>query len=371
MALTMVQIICIFVGISLVLSIRQELKLAEARLGADILVYPTQAMSKISKSELLMQGTPVQVYKSQTMLSRLADCDGISAVSYQIYISDVNETDRPIRITAYDPSTDFSISPWLSEGQDFIPPINSIIAGSSVVLSDDKTIKIFEKSWPVSGHLLQTGSDLDEMVFVSMDTLRSMINAASEAGIQAFAKIDPENTWSAALIRVDDKQNVESVTNWINIYVRKVTAVRSEESLTSTASDIQNQVRQISSIAIAAWLILLFALWIIQSMLMRERRKELYVWYVIGASRTKVEQVILLEAFWTHLIGALCGIFMAGILFIFFGKGLISGMAIPRTVLLPTAVLSVLLSLFVGCLSAWLAGKRTVRSLSGQILVGI
>ena len=186
MVLTMTQIICLLLGAALVLSMRQELNLAETRLGADILVYPAQAMSKILKDGLLMQGTSVMVYKSRNMLSRLADCEDISAVSYQIYITDKTDAAHPIRITAYDPESDFVISPWLAEGQNFIPPQGSVVVGSSVSLRDEQSLMLFQKTWPVSGHLLPTGSELDELVFVGMDTLNTLIRAASDNGNQTY-----------------------------------------------------------------------------------------------------------------------------------------------------------------------------------------
>ena len=367
--LTMTQIICLLTGAALVLSMRQELKLAEARLGADILVYPTQAMSKIPKDGLLMQGTPVMIYKSRSMLSRLADCEDISAVSYQVYITDRSDEAHLIRITAYDPESDFVITPWIAEGQSFIPPQGSVIVGSSVPLRDKQSLMLFQKTCPISGHLLPTGSELDELVFVSMDTLAGLIRAASDAGDQLYEKIDPENMWSAALIRVNDKQNVESVTNWINIYVRKVTAIRSEATLTATAADIQDQVKQILIISSAAWLVLLLALWIIQSMLMKERRKELFVWRSVGASRAKIEQVILAEAFWTHLAGAAAGVLFTGLLLLIFKDRLIPNAVLPPADMISTAPFAVLLSLAVGCISAWLSVRNTLRSLTGQMLV--
>ena len=369
MFLTMLQVICILLGTAFVLGMHQELNLAESRLGADVIVYPTQAMSKISKSGLLMQGTPVQVWKSRAMLTRLADCDNISAVSYQIYILDESEKDHVIRITAYDPASDFVISPWIAEGQSFIPPDDTVVVGSNVTLSDGESLVLFQRNWPVKGHLLPTGSNLDDLVFVNINTLHSLIKAASDVGIHSYENIDPDRFWSAALIRVDDKQNVESVTNWINIYVRKVTAIRSEESLAAAASDIQHQIKQISILAVVIWIILLSAMWITQSILMKERTKELYVWRSVGASQTKIESVFLMEAFWIHLSGASAGIFISGVLLLAIKNFFINNIISPLSVMLPAAVISVFLSISVGCIGVWASVQSTFRSLKGHMLV--
>lgn len=71
MLLVIAQAACVMGGLMLTRSMRQEMALAEARLGADILVYPSAAMSKISSKTLLMQGSPVEVWKDRSILSRI------------------------------------------------------------------------------------------------------------------------------------------------------------------------------------------------------------------------------------------------------------------------------------------------------------
>ncbi len=371
MVLTAAQVMSILTGLFLVSAMRQELQLVQQRLGADLLVYPTQAMSKISKDALLMQGTPVRVYKSRSMLSRLADNENISAVSYQVYISDKTAVGETIFITGYDPDTDFVIAPWIAEGQSFKPEDETVIVGSKVKTSAENTVSLFQKDRLISGHLLETGSELDEMVFVDLNTLNSLIKDSAEAGIQTFAKVDPYNVWSSALIRVNDKQNVESVTNWINIYVRKVDAIRSENTLTATASGIQSQVRNTAFITFSTWAVLSLAMGIVQSMLMRERKKELYIWYMIGASGAKVENIILREALLTHFYGAAIGMILTCFLIPVFGKTVLQGITGPRIGMIPAAVIALVLSLLAGCLSTWMAVRHVSRSMRGQILLSV
>ncbi|MBQ4512434.1 MAG: ABC transporter permease [Anaerolineaceae bacterium] len=365
-ALTMLQQICLFTGLALVLSLRQELELAQSRLGADVLIYPSQAMSKISKDGLLMQGTPVEVYKNRSMLSRIDDCDHIKGLSWQIYISD-----GTYKITGYEPETDFVISPWLSEGSRFIPSEGSVVVGSGVSVPVNDRLTIFRKEWPVSGHLLETGSELDNMIFVSMDTLRMLLQASEEAGNSSFLKIDPKTMFSAALVKADDKQNVESVTNWINIYIRRVTAIRSDAALAKTAADIQKQSASVFCIAGVLWAVLLLALLIVQSILMKQRRKELHVWSVIGASRKKTEAVIFREAFITHGCGVCAGIFVSFVLYFLLCEKLF-----PETVLSVSALILIslgagLVMTAVGCLSACAAERNVLKTTEGQMLLNI
>ncbi len=290
--LVLAQAVCAYGGLALMRNMRQALSLADARLGADILVYPSAAMSRISADSLLMQGTPVEVWKPRSTLERMADCDGIEAVSHQLYIRD-DTGEAPVWIVGFDPETDFVIRPWIVGNREANLPDGAVWAGCKVDANADGCVTLFGQAWPTAARLDETGSGLDQAVFVNLSTLSDMIEAS---GVAKYAGIHPDTDYSAALIRIKSTADIDSVTHWLNTYLRKTKAVRSEATLTDTAAGIRGQIRLVAVIAGAAWIVLLLALAIAQSMMMRERRKELFVWHAIGASRGIVNRVMLLEA---------------------------------------------------------------------------
>ena len=290
------------------------------------------------------------------MLDKMEYCDGISAVTHQIYISDTAADGSKIWIYGYEPETDFVISPWLENEKDIQTPAGSVILGSKVAAEKDM-ITLYKKDWPVAARLEETGSSLDTSVFVCMDTLKELIKASKEAGIDTYASVNPDKQFSSAPVRVIDKSKVSSVADWINIYVRKVTAVRSEETLTQASSGIQSTTKMLAVIAGAAWLVLLAALGITQSMLMKERTGELHVWQAIGASRRIVNRVMLSEAFLVHLAGAVAGTILAGIFFLLFGKGYPLGGTVAAV------IAAVVVTVAAGLFSAWLAVKKASKKL--------
>ncbi len=364
MLLVMAQAACVMGALMLTRSMRQEMAIAEARLGADILVYPSAAMSKISSKTLLMQGSPVEVWKDRSMLSRMDDCDGIVAVSYQLYIRDTT-AETPRWIVGYNPETDFAIAPWIEENSDFKLPDGAVLAGCRADQGEN-AVSLFGKSWPVAARLAETGSELDEMVFVNSHTLSALIEAAGEAGVTTYRNVDPEHDFTVALLRVNGQASLDSVTSWLNTYIRKVTAVRSEETLTDTSAGMRRQMTMITVIAAGAWIVLLLALGVAQSMMMKERKKELYVWHAIGASRTVVNRVMLLEALAIHATGALLGIFLcAGLMPVLFGTGM------GYSVLLPFALITVSLTVLIGVVSTLLSVKRATESMNGQMLLTV
>ena len=365
LVLGLAQAACVFSGLVLVQGARQELSLAERRLGADIVVYPTAALQKIDKDDLTMLGTPVECYRERSMLSRMNSNDDIESVSYQIYIADTAADGGRTWIVGYEPQTDFVIAPWLEEGDG--APGEGVVAGSDAPVDAAGTVTLFGRPWPVTARLARTGSELDRAVLVDMDTLGRLIDASLDAGVDTYASLDPHRDYSVALVRVADRDRAQSVVDWINIHVRKVTAVGSGELLTGTASAIRGHSGAIAALAAVAWLIVLAALAAAQSMLMNQRRGELRVWRTIGASRATIERVMVHEALVIHAAGACAGVALALPLLAASGPATAGALAPARA--LPAAGAALLVSLLVGCASTWLTVRRAARALDGQELL--
>ena len=139
-----------------------------------------------------------------------------------------------------------------------------------------------------------------------------------------------------------------------------------EETLTDTSAGMRRQMTMIAVIAVCAWIVLLLALGIAQSMMMKERKKELYVWHAIGASRAVVNRVMLRESFLIYATGALLGILLcAGLLPILFGT------AAEYSALLPFALVTVTLTVLIGGISTLLSVKRATESMNGQMLLTV
>ncbi len=355
------QAACALGGLMTVRSMRAEMARAEARLGADILVYPSAAMSKISSKTLLMQGSPIEIWKDRSMLSRMDSCEGIARVSHQIYIRDTTG-ETPVWIVGFDSREDFTIAPWIGKT---VGPDRGIIAGSKVRVSEDR-VTLFSETWPVDAYLDETGSELDEMVFVEMKTLKSLLEAAEEAGITSYRGIDPESDFSVVLIKVEDRESLDSVTHWLNAYVRKIKAVRSEETLSDASAGIRGQMTVIAGIAAAAWVVLLAALAIAQSMMMKERKKELFVWYAVGASRAIVNRVMQAEAVYVFGAGGVLGV--GGCLALL---PAVSGVRTGGLSLLPFALATVALTVLIGLISTRIAVRRAAGSMNGQMLLTV
>jgi len=368
LVLALTQAACLFSGLTLVQSIRHELALAEQRLGADLLVYPTSALQTLHKDRITMLGTPVESYQDRSVLSRMDFNNDIESVSYQVYIKGVLPGGETIWIVGYDPQTDFVIAPWLEEGAD-AEPGDGVVAGSEVLTDGPGTVTLFGRELPVTAHLARTGSDLDRAVMVSMDTLSRLIDASTAQGVETYASVDPRCDYSVALVRLADRDRAESTAAWINTYVRKVTAVNADEGLALTASGIHHHTGVVASIAALAWLVVLVALAVAQSLFIGGRRQELHVWHTIGASRATVERVMLYEALIVHTLGACAGVALAGGLLAVSDGLLDGGGGLTPAWALMAAGTTLLVSLTFGSASTWLTVRRVMRAQGGQELL--
>nr|WP_311644305.1 FtsX-like permease family protein [Schaalia odontolytica] len=364
--LALAQAACVFGGLILVGAMRAELTLAERRLGADLVVYPTTCLNQVEKKRLLMLGTPVGCHQPRSALARMSSNEDIAAVSYQLYVSETLVDGSTRWIVGFEPETDFALSPWIAEGEGTSLPRGSVLVGSAVPGADGQTLSVFGRERPIGAHLLTTGSELDDAVFVSMDTLSDMMADARAAGEDNDASLDPRTDYSAALVRASDSDAIESVTNWINLYVRKVSAVRAADALVGAASGIRVHRGIAIGVLGATWFVLLGALVIVQVSLMNERMQELAVWRSIGASRSIMSRVMLSESALLHVAGALAGVCLAALTVPFVGDGsLVETLASPATSL-PLAGLSIVAVTCVGVAGTRLALARVSRAATGN-----
>ena len=364
--LALAQAACVFGGLILVGAMRAELTLAERRLGADLVVYPTACLNQVEKKRLLMLGTPVGCHQPRSALARMSSNEDIAAVSYQLYVSETLADGSTRWIVGFEPETDFALSPWIAEGEGTSLPRGSVLVGSAVPGADGQTLSVFGRERPIGAHLLTTGSELDDAVFVSMDTLTDVMADARAAGEDIDASLDPSTDYSAALVRASDSDAIESVTNWINLYVRKVSAVHATEALVGAASGIRAHRGVAIGVLGATWLVLLGALIVVQVSLMNERMQELAVWRSIGASRSIMSRVMLSESALLHVAGALVGVCFAALTVPFVGDGsLVEVLAAPATSL-PLAGLSLVAVTCVGVAGTRLALARVSRAATGN-----
>ena len=77
----------VFGGSVIVMSMKRGLNNLESRLGADIIVVPSSAQSKVSFKNMLLQGTTGAFYMSSENLTRTLEVEGVEKAAPQLFLS--------------------------------------------------------------------------------------------------------------------------------------------------------------------------------------------------------------------------------------------------------------------------------------------
>jgi putative ABC transport system permease protein len=80
----------IFGGALILSSLRTGLKSLEMRLGADIVVVPYEARTKVSADTILNQGNRTFFYMPKSNLDKISAIEGVEKASPQVYMCSMN-----------------------------------------------------------------------------------------------------------------------------------------------------------------------------------------------------------------------------------------------------------------------------------------
>ena len=358
----------LFCGTVVVSSLRRGLNSMENRLGADIIVVPAEAESKVSMKNLLLQGTIGTFYMDASALERVRETEGVEKASAQIFLSSMKADccSVKVQIIGFDPENDFVVQPWIAESLNHQLGDMEVVVGCRVETEVGNYFRIYDRNCRVAAKLAPTGTGLDTAVYCNMNTIHILLQAAEEKGI--FHKIDSENdseVISAIYVKVLPGTDPGLVNNRLNGHVRKATAIRTAGMMTEVADSLSGVSRTIAVLICAVWVLALIILFIVFSMMVNERRRELAVYRLLGMSRKMLSGMILKETALCSFTGALCGTAFGAILVFPFTTLIETSLKLPYLTpdagpIVLYACFAIIVTLLVGCA----AGSRTAFRLS-------
>ena len=358
----------VFCGTIVVSSLRRGLNSMENRLGADIIVVPAAAESKVSMKNLLLQGTIGTFYMDASALEKVRETEGVEKASAQVFLSSMKADccSVKVQVIGFDPENDFVVQPWIAESLNHQLGDMEVVVGCRVETDVGHNFRIYDNSCRVVAKLASTGTGLDTAVYCNMNTIHTLLQAAEEKGITH--KIDSGNdseVVSAVYVRVLPGTDPGLVSNRLNGHVRKATAIRTAGMMTEVADSLSGVSRTIAVLICAVWVLALIILFIVFSMMVNERRRELAVYRLLGMSRKMLCGMILGETALCSSAGALCGTALGAILVFPFTTLIETGLKLPY--LTPDAgtiaiyaCFAIAVTIFAGCA----AGSGTASRLS-------
>ena len=328
-----------FGGTVMVMSLSGGLDSLSARLGADIIVTPYVATSQVSYDSVIIQGKPGQFYMDSKYYEEIkTETEGIDKVTAQFYLASAKASccSSRLQIIGFDPATDFSIQPWVEKSYSNDLGLYDAVVGSNVTPNTDMTVEIYGKTLRVQAVLDKTGTELDSALYVDIDTMKELIRAHNEKNPNQEKTIDPDSVVSSVLIKVADGYDIDDVVADINLHVRQVKAIRTQNMISDVSDSLSGVSATVSVLMVVVWSLSAVILAIVFTMIINERKKEFAVLRVLGASRAKLAGLVFCEAALYGFFGSLLGSGLTVLIAALFSPAIENAIGLPF--LLPSAL---------------------------------
>ncbi len=374
--LTALLALAAFGGSVVVRSLRQGLTSLESRLGADIIVVPSSAQSKVSFQNMLLQGTTGAFYMSAENLARVREVEGVEVAAPQLFLASLKADccSVKIQVIGFDPDTDFFVQPWIE--QSYSRNLNDfdVVVGCKVEADVGENLRIYDTPCKVVGRLAATGTGLDTAVYCNLSTMKSLLQAAEAKGIShKVTSDDSDDQISAIYVKVKEGYDIGQVNSKIQGHTRKASAIRTRSMLTDVSDSLTGISSTISGLIGIVWILALLILLLCFAMIVRERKREFAVLRLLGTSRAQLCKIVLSESFLCSLSGALLGIAVSALIVFPFTTLIEQKLALPYLQPAPSeilllALLVVLATTFIGALASSWAALRLSRADPGTDL---
>jgi putative ABC transport system permease protein len=303
----------LFGGSIIALSLRQGLDTMAKRFGADLMVVPEGASGKAQA--LLLHGESNNYYFDAGIVDKIAAMEGVARVSPQFFLTSLSASccDEPIQLIAYDPATDFAVQPWIAEKYGKRVLDGQVVVGSGIKLRPNGTVKLFSREYPAAAQLSKSASGFDISIFMTMNTMRQIIDNAHEQKINFLADKYENEVISAVLVKVDSSR-LPSVIAWnIRTQNKGVEVLVSQGIFANIAKTLSGLVKYIHIFSIALWILAVIVLAAVFSGTVHERKKEFAILRILGATRRKLVGIVLCESAIAGIGGGIAGIALASI----------------------------------------------------------
>jgi len=197
----------LFGGSILALNLRQGLDTMTKRFGADLMIVPKGTSEKAQA--LLLRGESNAFYFDRGVVNAVAGTDGVVCASPQFFLTSLSADccDEAVQLIAYDPATDFVVQPWIAEKRHESISDGQVIIGTHIGVHPNGTVKLFNCEYPVAAQLSKSASGYDTSIFMTMNTMRQLINNAHELKYNFMADKYEGDVISAVLVKTETSKS--------------------------------------------------------------------------------------------------------------------------------------------------------------------
>lgn len=324
----------IFIGIFIIISLRNGLNCLEERMGADLMLVPLG--EEVSTEGILLKGNPSFFYLDPDLTERFYDqsIDGIEKTEAQFFLASAHQgcCDMAVQFIGIDESTDFTVTPWiresLSDSGDYLSDLG-IVVGSAIDIPEDHILKFYGRHYRVTGQLEETGTGMDQTVFANIDTIKDLKAGAEEQGFTFLDGIDPDNTVSTILIKVKKDYTPEEVKRNIRTALDGFQIIEAKRLTGSVEKNIHGFTVMLYILLAAIFVLSYIILAITFKLSVYERASQYALLRAVGATRKQITMLILEKSVAISGIGTVTGLIFACLLIFPFRTAISSAVSIP------------------------------------------
>lgn len=335
------------------------------RLGADILIVPYGYEKELEVA--LLRGEPSSFYLKADLASKVKNIKGVSAVSSQLFIASLNAgcCTTKVQLIGFDPATDFVISPWMQQQRTTPLTGNEVVVGAKIVAKIGDEIMFYNQPFRVVAKMDSTGMGFDSSVFMSMDAAYNLMKTAH----LITGDVDHIKDYASSIfVRVDSEYQPKTIVNQI----MQNYAVDYNLDFVMTKSMISNIFKWLHSFSLIVyslaaifWLLAVVVIFIIYSATINERRREVAILRILGASRLMLVKMLFRESIIISFIGGVIGISVAAVLLYAFRMLICQSLGLPcANISLMNALVYALIVFLLTLIIAPLASIYSVLSIS-------
>jgi putative ABC transport system permease protein len=351
----------IFCGALLSESLSLGKNYLSGRMGADIMVVPRGYALELQNT--LLRSESNTFYMKQNIADKILEMPAIEKVSPQLLIGSLNASccTVPVQLIGFDPKTDFTIKSWMTKIDSSKLSFGEVVIGSRVNAAVGSDIWLFGQPLKVAATLDDTGMGFDSSVFMTIETAKHMIETSAEAAVHP-AGIGKEQV-SALFVKLTSESEVSRASKTIISEYPQTDIV----ILNDMMKNIRDQVNNIRGLAYGIqwllWIVSILILTVIYTFTANERKREFGLLLVLGATRKKLESLLMTETMIISLLGALLGVIAAS--FIMFEFRMLIAISLGIPYIQPTidltiklAAMSILISVLTGLIACIYSLKR-------------
>lgn len=286
-----------------------SLQLASERLGADIVVVPEDTVSKMEGA--LLMGTTTRIWMPASTLDEVAAVPGVMAASPQLYLSTlINAACCSVSdmfMIAYDPKTDFTLTPWLKDNVGDELKLGQAIGGTYVFTPEgEQNIQLYGYLITLMGNLEPTGTGLDQAMFLTFESAYDIARVSTTTAITPL--LIPDDSISSVLVKLEPGADPEAVAVDIMHRVKGVTPIPNAKMFRAYQGQIDGLRTGVLVTMGLTLVVAVMLIGLVFSMATHARRRELGVLRAMGADRLFVFRSVLAEAGLLALTGGVTGI---------------------------------------------------------------